>query len=38
MTALDHAVRTEDSELTLASILRRVFEQGVIEACREGYI
>ena len=27
-----HAVRTEDSELAQASILRRVFEQGVIEA------
>jgi len=32
MTVLDHAVRTEDSELAQASILRRVFEQGVIEA------
>jgi hypothetical protein len=32
MTVLDHAVRTEESELAQASILRRVFEQGVIEA------
>ena len=32
MTVLDHAVRTEKSELAQASILRRVFEQGVIEA------
>ncbi len=31
MSALDHAVRTEESELAQASMLRRVFEQGVIE-------
>lgn len=32
MTALDHAVRTEESGLAQASILRRVFEAGAIEA------
>ena len=31
MTVLDHAVRTEESELAQASALRRVFEQGVLE-------
>jgi len=31
MAVLDHAVRTEESELAQASMLRRVFEQGVIE-------
>ena len=32
MTVLDHAARTEESELAQASIVRRVFEQGVVEA------
>ena len=32
MTMLNHAVRTEESELGQASILRRVFEAGSIEA------
>lgn len=30
MTVLDHAVRTEEGELAQASVLRRVFEEGVI--------
>jgi hypothetical protein len=31
MTVFDHAARTEESELAQASMLRRVFEQGVLE-------